>query len=184
MGQYYKAIILGPQNAVEFIRLWMCPFSYNNGLKLMEHSYLNNPFVSAFEYQISCDGPFYMSRVVWAGDYAEKEPSGKSLYEMASEIQDDEHSKLCKPPSKDTSCYRYIVNHTKKLYIDKTKLSKGDIHPLPLLISEGNAAGGADYSGRDEELCGTWARDLLSLERSLDNLEEYTLLKCWFNETY
>ena len=77
MGQYYIPIILGSQDPKEFIRLWMDAHMYGNGLKLTEHSYIGNGFVCAFEFQISEDGPFYKSRVVWAGDYAEVEPGSE-----------------------------------------------------------------------------------------------------------
>jgi len=45
MGQYYKIIILSDikdiKNKKEIIRIWMTPRSYNEGVKLYEHSYLN-----------------------------------------------------------------------------------------------------------------------------------------------
>ena len=166
MGQYYKPMILGSLTNVkitknEFIRLWMDAFSYANGSKLMEHSYLMNKLVSAFEYQISPEGRFHQSRVVWAGDYADKEPDlDMNLYEMV----EDGIEGLQQPPCYDTTCYRFIANHTKKLYMDKQKLVS-EIHPLPLLIAEGNGRGCGDYSGPDAELCGTWARDTISVER-------------------
>ena len=181
MGQYYTPIILGDFAHLritksEFIRLWLSSFFYSNGLKLMEHSYINNKFVSAFEYLISPDGIFHMSRVVWAGDYADNEPDSElNLNQMASEI-DRKMEKTDK--THDVSCYRYIVNHTKKIYVDKSALTT-NIHPLPLLISEGNGRGGGDYSGQNKELCGTWARDMISVERTIDHLE-YTELKCEF----
>ena len=160
----------------EFIRLWMDAFSYSNGSKLMEHSYLMNKLVSAFEYQISPEGRFHISRVVWAGDYADKEnDSDLNLYEMV----EDDTTKLAQPPCYDTTCYRYIVNHTKKLYTDKEKLVS-KIHPLPLLIAEGNGRGGGDYRGSDLELCGTWARDMISVERLCPY--GYTELICNFDE--
>lgn len=177
MGQYYIPMILGSLENVkitkkEFIRLWLSSFSYDNGQKLMEHSYLNNAFVSALEYQISPDGPHHMSRVVWAGDYADKEyDSDLNLHEMVDD------AKLQVPNRHDTSFYRYILNHTKKQYVDKDKC-KSDIHPLPLLTAEGNGRGGGDYYGRHEELCGTWARDLISVDRELP--DDYTEIHCDF----
>ena len=83
MGQYYYPIIL---NSDGKIVVWMCAHNYNNGLKLMEHSYLGNNFVSTFEFGLSPEGPHYKSRVVWAGDYADKEPDNeKNLYQMCDE---------------------------------------------------------------------------------------------------
>lgn len=174
MGQYYIPMILGVKDVKEFIRLWLDAHMYGTGLKLTEHSYIGNSVVSAFEYQISEDGPFYKSRVVWAGDYASTEPeSDLNLYQMAR--KDEE--KRQQPPTRDTSCYRYIVNHTKKQYVDKQAL-KSDFHPLPLLTCEGNGAGGGDYRRHNEELCGTWARDIVSVNRTQP--EGYSEIQCGF----
>ena len=173
-------MILGPADPKEFIRLWLDAHMYNNGLKLTEHSYLGNPFVCAFEYQISEDGPFYKSRVVWAGDYADKEPeSDLNLYAMARQDEGTDNSKLQKPQIRNTHPYRYIVNHTTKQYVDKQGLLY-QFHPLPLLTSEGNGAGGGDYRGTSEELCGTWARHVISVNRELP--ADYTELRCDFRE--
>ena len=167
-------MILGEQARKEFIRMWMWGHMYQQGLKLMEHSYIGNPFVSAFEFQISEDGPFYKSRVVWAGDYADTEPesdydrleiemNGKNLYNMAMD-EEMPYPKLQKPPIRNTDPYRYIVNHTKKQYVDKKDFMNG-IHPLPLLTCEGNGRGGGDYRGTSIEHCGSWARDVISVDR-------------------
>jgi len=63
------------------------------------------------------------------------------------------------------STLKYIVNHSKKLYVNIHKIS-GDLalHPLALLTAEGNGRGGGDYYGINENLCGCWARDNISLE--------------------
>ena len=48
MGQFYKVIILADNKIKkEKVRLWMCPSRYMNGLKLTEHSYINNDFMKA-----------------------------------------------------------------------------------------------------------------------------------------
>ena len=54
------------------------------------------------------------------------------------------------------------------------------IHPLPLLTAEGNGRGGGDYYGSDMELVGTWARDVISVERQVP--EGYSELVCNFTE--
>ena len=73
MGQYYKAIILedAPLEKEEIKTFLEAIFG--SGMKITEHSYLNNNFVNTFEYQLTKDGLFYKSRVVWAGDYADNE---------------------------------------------------------------------------------------------------------------
>ena len=159
-----------------------------NGAKLTEHSYIGNKFVQALEYLISPEGMFYMSRIVWAGDYAESEENEpKNLYLLTIE-----NSTFQVPPPHDTTCYRYILNHTKQMYVDKERVvnnsnmkssntySQIDFHPLPLLVSEGNGYGGGDYRGNNVELCGTWSRDVISVEKDIP--QDYTELICNFYE--
>ena len=189
MGQYYYAIILSETKLgkKELIRMWMSPHAYSNGGKLTEHSYIGNNFIQAFEYLISPDGMFYKSRIVWAGDYAEpEEDDTQNLYNKVVE-----NGTYQRPKSIDTSCYRYIVNHSKKLYVDKERIiNKPEpyilhrldkvfkFHPLPLLVSEGNGMGGGDYHGNNEKLCGTWSRDIISIEMNIP--EDFTELVCDF----
>jgi hypothetical protein len=174
MGQYYKFIILGDtkKNNKEIILLVLEPGKYNEGGKLMEHSYINTDIMNTVEYLISKDGQFYKSRIVWAGDYAESDDEESlNLYSLGNNYSSYQtvHNNLN---------YRYIVNHTQKLYVDKNK-SK-NIHPLPLLISEGNGSGGGDYHGNNDKLCGTWARDFISIEETIP--DDYNELVCNFYE--
>jgi hypothetical protein len=179
MGQYYKVIILGEkpteeiqsEQQAEIIRLALKPYNYAQGAKIMEHSYIGNEFVSLAEYLLCPLGMFYKSRIVWAGDYADGEPTtGQNLYHAAPEPQ------LLFSVANDfnTGDYRYIVNHTKHEFVDKQRCleqqSDDDAgglipHPLPLLVSEGNGCGGGDYWGPSEDDCGRWARDVISMER-------------------
>ena len=159
MGQYYYPIVLSADGKIV---VWMCAHNYRNGLKLLEHSYLGNNFVSTFEFGLSPEGPHHKSRVVWAGDYADNEPDQENnLYRMC-----DEYTMIV-PQEKDTTTYRYIVNHSKKQFVDKTKCVSGEegrkYHPLPLLTCEGNGRGGGDYRG-ESPLIGLWARDVISVE--------------------
>jgi hypothetical protein len=163
MGQYYLAVFLAEDG--KYIRAFATPHNYNNGAKLIEHSYVGNTFMDAVEFMLSPRGMFYKSRLVWAGDYADPEESGDNLHTMAFQA---EHKMVL--INKKTNC-RYILNHTKRLFIDKDKLE--DIHPLALLTAEGNGRGGGDYHGSDEELCGLWARDIISMESSDNGYTEY-----------
>ena len=166
MGQYYKVIILTDnKNIKEIIRMWIEPSSYGMGSKLVEHAYIDCMLLQAIEYLISPEGMFYKCRIVWAGDYADPEiETNDNLYNMTIE-----NGTFQRPLPYNTSMYRYIVNHTKKLYVDKHRSinSNYDIHPLPLLVSEGNGNSGSDYSGRNVELCGSWARDIISVEKEI-----------------
>jgi len=159
MGQYYYPIVLSADGKIV---VWMCAHNYGNGLKLLEHSYLGNNFVSTFEFGLSPEGPHHKSRMVWAGDYADNEPDQeKNLYRMCDEYT------MIMPQEKDTTTYRYIVNHSKRQFVDKTACKSGEegmkYHPLPLLTCEGNGRGGGDYRG-DSPLIGAWARDVISVE--------------------
>ena len=173
MGQYYKIIILSDvKHTPEVIRVWICPSTYRTeshscGLKLVEHSYINSRPLKAIEELISPVGIFYKCRIVWAGDYADKEESTqKNLYHMVNEDKPFYY-----PPGE--TKYRYLVNHTKKEYVDMDKVPNS-IHPLPLLVSEGNGRGGGDYDGNNKELCGKWARDIISFDDNIS--DDYTEL--------
>jgi hypothetical protein len=168
MGQYYLTVILAEKSDKEYVRTYLDPSMYNNGMKLTEHSYIGNNFMKIVENLIGPKGMFYKSRLVWAGDYADKEPdSEKNLNSMCQAKDPFEY----KGPS---ASYPYIVNHTKKVYIEK----KGNgLHPLALLTAEGNGHGGGDYDGSNMEMVGTWARDVISME---NEAPDYTLIECVF----
>ena len=157
MGQYYYCVILAEDG--KYIRAWLDPLAHDNGSKLVEHSYIKNNFMLLVESNLGPHGAFYMSRIVWAGDYAEIETdSENNLHTMCL----DSLPKAV-GHSQDFHEYRYIINHSKSLFIDKKSISSGQIHPLSLLTAEGNGRGGGDYRGSNEELCGSWARDIISV---------------------
>lgn len=185
MGQYYLTIFLAPEGTAangEHIRAFMYAHNYGSGVKLMEHSWLTSKFMGAVEHALSPEGAFYKTRLVWAGDYAapEKE-SGKTLHDLA----DEQDYKNIHPPERDMSAYRYIVNHTKKQYVDKESMRAEPrhglrVHPLSILTAEGNGAGGGDYRGKNDALAGLWARDVISVEKVAPS--GYRLVECDFME--
>lgn len=132
----------------------------------MEHSYLANQFVLAFEKLITHKPQI----VVWAGDYAEPCKRRKTnVYQRCLDKLEALPIILETNRSKRYIGLRYIVNHTTKQYVDKFKIESDNygfsIHPLPLLTCEGNGEGGGDYFGEaDKHLVGTWARNLISIE--------------------
>ena len=69
MGQYYKPIIL--KDDKKTIVGYAYSHDFGCGLKLMEHSYLNNPLVNTVINYLKENGG---GRLVWAGDYADAEP--------------------------------------------------------------------------------------------------------------
>lgn len=148
------------------VKTWLYSHNYDNGLKLMEHSYLGNNFVLAFELLINC----YPQIVVWAGDYTKPCKRRKTnVYKRCLDKLEALPIILDTSRSKSYIGLRYIVNHTTKQYVDKLAIKPDKdgytIHPLPLLTCEGNGLGGGDYFGEaDKHLVGTWARNLISIE--------------------
>lgn len=165
MGQYYKPAILGKNKKT--VQKWVYSHEYNNGLKLMEHSWLGNDFVLAFE-SLIYNNP---QHVVWAGDYASNCKGRKSnIYDRCKDSNEAKPTANLKADN-----VRFIINHTKKQFVDTFNTLKstanwiGDedyrIHPLPLLTCEGNGGGGGDFFGDDNHrIVGSWARDLISVE--------------------
>jgi len=159
MGQYYKIVSIDNKQVVS-------PF----GAKLMEHSWLKNPFLLQVQGLLSPGNPWHKTRIVWTGDYSDKglftgDPE-RNLYDLAS----DEFTDVSGNPSVDGPETRYIVNHTKNTYVDLSEVpdvtSAGGwkIHPLSLLTSSGNGRGGGDYRDDDDTNVGSWAGDVISSE--------------------
>ena len=159
MGQYYSACVLKENKTTP--KAWVYSHDFGNGLKLMEHSYLTNNFVEAFETLIF-ENP---QRVVWGGDYANNCKGRKTnIYDRCND-----KIKVIPENRIDVKQGKYILNHTKKTFVDKTKVpSYNDgyrIHPLPLLTCEGCGGGGGDFFGKDEnKIVGSWARDIISVQ--------------------
>ncbi|PBA23531.1 hypothetical protein CKJ66_28110 [Mycobacterium avium] len=87
MGQYYAPMIIDKPVAPT-VRWWFAAHIYGNGLKLMEHSYVGNGLVRAVETFLRLDGGM---RVVWAGDYADKEADGENLWQKTLTPSHDDH---------------------------------------------------------------------------------------------
>ena len=158
MGQYYKPISVEKKE-------YLLAHDYDNGLKLMEHSYLGNNFVNEVVALIQKGGAWYKDQIVWAGDYAEDETgtgTKENLYRIAE-------TKL-NPKSKQID-FRFLVNMNTKEFVDVKKIPNGgydwQIHPLPLLTCEGNGQGGGDYYGDDNnKLVGKWARNRITVNKT------------------
>jgi hypothetical protein len=179
MGQYYHALFLADKTNEadkEFIRAAIHSLPFGSGMKLAEHSYIKDSFMTAVEYLLSPLGIFYKTRLVWAGDYAQPEPGSEQNLNHLSE------DKQYTPDLPFNYCeimdsYNFIVNHTKKQYVTKA----GRVfHPLSLLTAEGNGLGGGDYKGSCEDLIGTWARDVISVE--MVPPADYSELACPFGK--
>lgn len=184
---------------------------FDNGLKLMEHSYIGNNLVQSIE-QVLIDKP---SHIIWCGDYSDEvkltEDEIKQLVKKYKDTEDakyyskEELSKkgltlysLCeefdctKLPSSSklaSNRYKYILNLDTKQFVDKSKVKKVSwgnlrIHPLPLLTCNSNGQGGGDYfNDADKDLVGTWVGNLITLvTKKSDIPKDFTELIVSFTE--
>ncbi len=168
MGQYYYAVSVDKKE-------YLHPHKYDNGLKIMEHSYIGNNFMMAVEDMLSPGKPWHKTRIVWAGDYGDEdlfldEKIGETLHHHA-------YSNFKNVSSEEVVCnYRYIINHSKSQYIDKGESQKKaysdcPIHPLSIITSNGNGRGGGDFRTNDklqEHFVGYWAGDIISVDNIVD----------------
>jgi hypothetical protein len=180
MGQYYKPINLDKKQ-------YVYSHDFDNGLKLMEHSWIGNKFVNIVEALIAEGGAWHGDRIVWAGDYADPEKGAKvqkfkdsysgemktykpNLFDL---IDED-----VKPEMKIKPCggknYRYVINTDTKEFVDTKKIPLSDVYtddkgkewpftinPLPILTCEGNGRGGDLH--KEDPLVGTWARQRVTV---------------------
>ena len=157
MGQYFLPIVLNDNKKQP--KAWVYSHNFGSGLKLMEHSWIKNHFVGAFE-SLILKNP---ENVVWCGDYADNVKGCKT------NLSDRCKESTKVTPTKITTLKesRYIINHDKKEFVDKTKVpTDADgwrIHPLPLLTCNSNGRGGGDFRG-ESELVGKWAYDKISVD--------------------
>lgn len=199
MGQYYN-ILMKEENKNTVV--------YNRDLivngkkeytmaKLTEHSWWYNPMVNAIAEKIYLtNNPV---QVIWMGDYAcdfieENEEFNGITYNKLQKLYERcwSDNKKTEPlfSTEFTLNDTYLVNHTKKQYIDcslyyKNSVMKDDwcLHPLPLLTCIGNGLGGGDYryptDNSTTDLVGTWAYDKISIsDNPINDYEEiYPIFK-------
>lgn len=177
MGQYYSPIALDENGKIngwvyshDIKEKFKCPdgrtIMIGEGLKLMEHSWIGNKMMLVIENLLIPGGKWYKKRIVWAGDYADNETDSKV---NLSGLCENSQKTKGKPLSiRNSQKFKFIVNHTKKLFVDKNKVPDNDgwkIHPLSLLTCEGNGRGGGDFRDEDKNnLIGSWSRDVISVE--------------------
>jgi len=175
MGQYYKPINLDTNE-------WILAHDCDNGLKLMEHSWIGNTFVGAVMQLLLKGEKWYKSPIVWCGDYYDEEGEEGYYGKVTDETKIIPDLSL----EEEKQEKAIIVNHTKKEYVVCSKIPKdsgdGKINPLPLLTALGNGRGGGDYYGEvpDIEKVGIWARDIISVDFEVP--KGFTELKVMFKE--
>jgi len=186
MGQYYLPILAKKSESeikcADDIYGYLYTHDYDNGLKLMEHSWVGNDFVKAVITTLEDLGGAHL---IWCGDYCDEkkfegydENDVQNLYDLAHMAN--------KFNTKPSETPRYILNRTKRQYLDmenhKFNPDEWTVHPLPLLTANSNGRGGGDYEGTDMELVGTWAGDFISVSDTKP--DDYELLKPNFKEAW
>ncbi len=149
MGQYYMPVIRSSDGSMQK----MYSHDYDNGLKLMEHSYLGNRFVNAvlsvMEY--FCKEEDYV-RLYWIGDYASdvipKEDTDKlNAYRFG---WDDRKPNYKYEPSDEFEATVGWIVHNLDTHevLNIPAFGYGwTINVLPLLTNCGNGQGGGDFDG-------------------------------------
>lgn len=153
MGQYYKGVIFTKSSRKQKnnkIKACLDNWAYKNGAKLMEHSYVGNSYVRAYEYLLAerYDGyPF-----VWVGDYADTH-NGENIYDLAYNYREQQSDRIAKKqgfkkengyyykydrdgycidkkssfseviPYEANGIYKYILNYDKKCFVRIPKMS-------------------------------------------------------------
>lgn len=171
MGQYYYPTILRKKGKRYFSEQFYS-HQYDNGLKLMEHSYIGNNFVETVLAQLY-NRP---GRLAWIGDYHENGDMHDKALEKVFYRHYKKFAKTDKyTPAKEVTkrVGRFILNHDKKCFIDLEDYEKNafqddwgcKVHPIPLLTAVGNGRGGGDYWNQDDiDMVGAWAGDLLETQ--------------------
>ena len=200
MGQYYRPLIIRKDGETHTLN----SYRFDNGLKLMEHSWIGNSFVNAV-YALIHDCP---CKVVWMGDYGDDmaeefaEQAGGEvefirLFKTAwgnrnkSTLQpaDFKGINLIDFVSLETK-EGYLVNHDTKQYlvlheyIKENSYQEGSspediwcVNPLSLLTACGNGQGGGDYRGINQDDVGKWAFNTLEYSLQLPAGYEQVLFR-------
>lgn len=174
MGQYYKAVNIDKKEYIE-------PWEFENGAKLMEHSWVGNTFVDSVGMLLVDGGRWAGDRIVWAGDYADVEEKYKQNYysltntDKFSELKSHNMIQLL-PPN-----YTYVCCIDTKEYVNISNIpvDKNDwqINPISLMTADGNGRGGGDFHTESEEqenIIGKWAKLRIVIHK--DAPEGYTEL--------
>lgn len=200
MGQYYYPTIINGHIGEATVQ-YLYSHDYDNGLKLMEHSYIGNNFVNAV-YSLIWRQP---KVIAWIGDYSfpysdnKDEPYEQKLpLDVFSQLYDavmdarkgqGDVQKIHPAPLENNTENvkgRYLINHSQRQYIDMGEYAEAQswfdgnpwdpwcIDPLPLLTACGNGRGGGDYHDcyPDYDKVGTWALNLLEYNDSFPETYE------------
>lgn len=184
MGQYWKCVTKNKKDGEKVWGLQIVKpdgltqndkeyWDYYNGIKLMEHSWVGNSFMTAISKYIYKN----ITQVAWVGDYADgyewnyghKSISPKTLWAKAWD--NGKPDEVIEPTEFDLH-NKFLVNHTRKIaidlndYIDNCTRNGWCIHPLSLLTACGNELGGGDFNTRcvGGNIVDWWCWDRISIE--------------------
>jgi len=135
MGQYYKYLVIDRNNTPHTASSW----AYDNGAKLMEHSYIGNNYVNSALDLIY----FNPCKVAWVGDYSTdgscvengKAEDFNQFYDMCWGSYDEQTEteipakiKEDEPVNEEDiiqfkveDCKYFLINHSKHIYVDIEK---------------------------------------------------------------
>lgn len=198
MGQYHQFM--------NFDKKEILQSSY--GIKLMEWSYQKNDLLLQVEELLK--SRWKGDRVLVVGDYVDEfydnSKASKLLKNIRNENSQEQTENIYYYQYKELKnkvypdkhlASRYIYNHNKKEYVDlkrqpvqwiyyepkENRIYGAKIHPLSLLLSCSNGAGGGDYRGKNEGYVGEWIEDSSSLEFLSEPLNvDYEELDVVFDE--
>jgi len=154
MGQSYVAVFLSDDT--DQVIGHAIPQDYGSFRKLIQHGWIGDPFVGAVEQFLATP-----TRLVWAGEYATLDTGPEhhtNLFLLA-------RSAPRMPKLEPGPVGRYVLNHDKQRYVDKSIVPAdrdGDrMHPIVALTIEGCGFGFGDF--RYHPMIGCWARDRISV---------------------
>ena len=123
MGQYYMPTLIAKDGTISTLY----SHDYDNGLKLMEHSYIGNNFVNAVCTQI-WKNPM---KVAWIGDYSNIPWEGTYTKHISRDDFEEIYYKIWRNEQEPFRIHpkprgyltmkkrrRYLINHTTKEYVD------------------------------------------------------------------
>lgn len=186
MGQYYRGVVVRDVDTLagdeeRIVLASLSPYKFNNGAKLMEHSYIGNNYVNAYMQLLGEYGPFYGQMFAWVGDYSDEEEMW-GFYTKAYDETDAATFDIYKNVIFEKREYKYLLNLDRKEYVvlPEYKEDEWQVHPLPLLTAVGNKRGGGDYYGEDEDSVGLWAFNHIGFANSVP--EDYKQVRFNFRE--
>ncbi len=178
MGQYYIVLNIDKK---QYFR----PFLQ----KLMEHSWMECVMMKMFAHLILHEiGPWSRDHIIWAGDYGKTPwPTDKDNWSFVGGyvfnsffiVKEIEQSDVKIFVNLDKNQYVNLRNCPKSNLIPLDNSSSDSmysvVHPVPILLSDGNGLGLGDYKGNDEYgLIGSWRGDRIESYEELPVNHKFT----------